>query len=204
MNRKYFYDTLRTSLFKGKISEEQFEGMEAILNEYGKRKWTDLRKLAYIFATVFHETAGTMQPIEEFGKGKGKSYGQKLKMGGGPGKRIPYVLPDKIYFGRGHVQTTWYENYERLTKAAKAGGYDWDFLNKPELLLQMEPSVWATFHGMEAGIYTGKKLSDYFFGSFADYFNARKIINGLDKAKEIERYAKLFAQGFLPSAITHQ
>lgn len=198
MDRKYFYDHVRTALFSGSISAKQCEGIEAILNEAEKRE-TDLRPLSYILATIFHESGHTMQPVEEIGKGRGKAYGSKFKMGSGPGKRIAYTTPDKIYYGRGLVQVTWLENYEKLTKPALAAGKDWDFLNHPELLLTMEPSVWAAFHGMETGLYTGKKLADYFRGSVADYFNARKIINGLDCASKIEGYAKLFFAAFLPA-----
>src|SRR5689334_1254801 len=100
MDRKTFYDTIRPSLFKGTLTDKQVEGMEAIFDEWEKQALTDTRWLAYILATAFHETARTMQPIEEFGKGKGRDYGKKLKMGGGPGKRIPYITPDKIYYGR--------------------------------------------------------------------------------------------------------
>lgn len=43
--------------------------------------------------------------------------------------------------------------------------------------------------GMEAGRFTGKKLSDYLPG---DYVNARRIINGTDKAEQIAGYARQF------------
>lgn len=192
LNRKHFFDTVRDTLFDGAMSQGQVYGMEAILREWEAQQLTDLRWLGYIMATAYHETAQTMQPIAEYGKGKKYDYGKKLKMVGGPGKRIPYTLPDKLYYGRGHTQNTWYENYERLTKAAKTLGKDWDFLNNPELLLQMEPSIWATFFAMQVGLYTGKKLKDYFNETKEDWVNARKIINGTDKAELIAGYGKKF------------
>lgn len=192
LDRKHFFDTVRESLFDGAMSQGQVHGMEAILREWEAQQLTDLRWLGYILATAYHETARTMQPIEEFGKGKNYDYGKKLKMGKGPGKRIAYTTPDKIYFGRGHTQNTWFEIYERLTKAAKTIGKDWDFLNNPELLLQMEPSIWATFFAMQAGLYTGKKLKSYFNDKIEDWVNARRIINGLDKAELIAGYGKKF------------
>jgi len=138
-----------------------------------------------------------MQPVAEYGKGKGHDYGKKLKMGGGPGKRIAYETPDKIYYGRGHTQNTWYENYQRLTKAASTQGKPWDFLNDPDLLLQTGPSIWATFFAMRVGLYTGKKLANYFneltpVVTDRLWINARKIINGLDCAEKIADYAKIF------------
>lgn len=192
INRKHLFDSIRASLFGGTFSQEQVEGIDAIIDRWEASGLTDLRWLAYILGTTYHETAKTMQPIEEFGKGKGRDYGKKLKMGAGPGKRIPYTLPDKLYFGRGHTQNTWYENYQRLTKGAKVQGKDWDFLNNPELLLQMEPSIWATYFAMQVGLYTGKKLADYFNDKKEDWVNARKIINGLDKAEAIGEFGRKF------------
>lgn len=198
--RKYFFDAVRTPLFSGALTQSQVWGMETILLEWDMQQLTDLRWLAYILATTYHETAKkvngvftrTMQPVEESGHGAGNDYGKKLKQGGGPGKRIAYEIPDKIFYGRGHTQNTWYENYQRLTQGAKIQGRDWDFLNNPELLLQMEPSIWATFFAMRTGLYTGKKLSNYFNEKVEDWVNARKIVNGLDCAEKIAEYAKIF------------
>lgn len=192
INRKHFFDTVRDSLFNGAMNQGQVYGMEAILREWEAQQLTDLRWLGYILATAYHETAKTMQPIAEYRKGKNYDYGKKLKMGGGPGKRIPYTLPDKLYYGRGHTQNTWYENYDRLSKGAKTLGKDWDFLNNPDLLLQMEPSIWATYFAMQVGLYTGKKLKDYFNDKKEDWVNARRIINGTDKADLIAGYGKKF------------
>lgn len=192
IERKYFFDTIRESLFSGAMNQGQVHGMEAILREWEAQGLTDLRWLAYILGTAYHETAKTMQPIEEYGRGKGHDYGKKLKYGKGPGKRIPYTMPDKIYYGRGHTQNTWFEIYEALTKAAKKHPREWDFLNEPELLLQMESSIWAMFYAMRTGLYTGKKLADYFEVDTEDWVNARRIINGVDCAVIIAGYAKEF------------
>ena len=74
INKESFYKKIRVSLFD-KLTQPQVEGMGAILNEWDRGKDEDLRNLAYMLATVYHETARTMQPIEEFGKGKGRDYG---------------------------------------------------------------------------------------------------------------------------------
>lgn len=192
MNAKIFFDSIRHNVFGGKLLQSQVDGINAILSEWERQGRFDLRWLAYILATTYHETARTMEPIEEYGKGKNYDYGKKLKMGKGPGKRIPYTEPDKLYYGRGPVQVTWYENYERLTKAASKFDKGWDFLNNPELLLEMEPSIWATFYGMRTGLFTGRKLSEFFNDDKTDWVNARKIINGLDKAEGIAAIAKDF------------
>ena len=46
--------------------------------------------------------------------------------------------------------------------------------------------------GMINGIFTGRKLSNYITDVSKDFFNARKIINGLDKAELIASYAEKF------------
>lgn len=187
MNTKSFYDSIRTTLFKGSISAKQFQGIEAILNEYNRLCVNDLRKLAYILATVYHETAKTFQPIEEYGKGRNYDYGKKLKM-----SRQPYTTPDKLYYGRGFVQLTWYENYKNMGRILGL-----PLLEQPELLLTMDVSVKVLFEGMlkgksTFGDFTGKSLENYFTASITDPVNARKIINGLDEAQTIAGYYRLF------------
>lgn len=178
IDRHKFYTIFKAKF--GKFTQSQVDGFNAIFDEWENQKLSDVRQLAYILATVWHETARTMQPIEEIGKGKGKPYGKKLDFG-----NVPYTAPDKLYYGRGHTQNTWRTIYLKLTTAAKKQGKNWDFLNNPELLLQMQPSIWATFFGMITGLYTGRKLSQYFNATVCDPKNARRIINGLDCADKI-------------------
>lgn len=187
INRKHFFDTVRENLFKGTFSQGQVEGMDAILDRWEASGLTDLRWLAYMLATTYHETAKTMQPIEEYGKGKGYRYGKKIKRSG-----IPYKTPDKIYYGRGYVQLTWYENYETMGRLLGA-----DLLNNPELALNPNIASQIMFEGMTKGNshfgdFTGKSLENYFNDKKEDWVNARKIINGLDKAELIAGYGKKF------------
>jgi len=168
-----------SSSFSGSISSKQFEGIEAIINGYNKRCINDLRKLAYALSTVYHETAKTMQAISEYGKGKNYDYGKKLKM-----SRKPYSLPNQIFYGRGYPQLTWYENYDNMGKQLGL-----DLLNNPDLMLKLDVSVDALFIGMSKGMFTGKKLSEYFTPDKTDWVNARRIINGTDAAERIAGYA---------------
>ena len=180
INKESFYKKLRLSLF-GKLTQPQVEGMEAILNAWDKGKDQDLRNLAYMLATVYHETAKTMQPIEEYGKGKGRPYGFKIKL-----SRKTYEKPEKLYYGRGFVQLTWYENYQLASKKLKC-----DLLNYPELALQLDRATDILFKGMYEGWFTGRKLRDY-IGVKTDFVGARRIINGTDKASLIASYANSF------------
>lgn len=198
INKKLFYDTVRRDLFGGKLSQSQVQGLDTILNAYESEfSHIGFDCLAYVLATTFHETARTMQPIEEYGKGAKKDYGKfafdKLgwkhgwKMGDGHGKRKAYYKPLNLYYGRGFVQLTWYENYE---KAGDVLGID--LLNNPSLALDLEIATKILFHGMIDGWFTTRKLSQFISKSKIDFFNARQIINGKDKALTIEGYAKKF------------
>lgn len=186
---KEFYDDVRP-LFGGHFSQSQVDGIEAILTAIENAAITDERKTAYILATIFHECAKTMQPITEFGKGAGRDYGKKLKMGGGPGKRIPYNTPDELYYGRGYVQLTWYENYENMGRLLHV-----DLLNNPELALEPTIAAAIMIKGMTGGLFTGRSLGEFITNDHTDWVNARKIINGLDHAELIAGYAQTFHKG---------
>lgn len=187
INRDGFYWSIRGGLFKTGLKQKQVEGINAILDRWEASGLTDLRWLAYMLATTYHETAKTMQPIEEYGKGQGYRYGKKIKRSG-----IPYTLPDKLYYGRGYVQLTWYENYETMGRLLGL-----DLLNNPELALHPNIASQIMFEGMTKGNsnfgdFTGKSLEHYFNDKKEDWVNARRIINGTDKAELIAGYGRKF------------
>ena len=175
MNRRSFYDQARGSLFGGQLNQSQVEGMETILDEAESRAGFDQRWLAYILATAFHETARTMQPIREYGKGKGRKYG------------VPDPQTVQVYYGRGLVQLTWKDNYKKM--GAKLGV---DLVHNPDLALNDEIATKICFQGMIAGDFTGVGLGKYFTASCSDWVNARRIINGTDRATMIAEYGKKF------------
>lgn len=180
INRKNFYDGVRQSLFGGKLLQSQVAGMEAILREWEARPLTDLRWLAYMLATTYHETARTMQPIEEYGKGKGRSYG-KID------PRTGYA-----YYGRGFVQLTWKTNYKKMGDLLGL-----DLVKNPKLALREDVATMIMFEGMLTaesfrGDFTGRSLEQYFNSKTDDPVNARRIINGLDKAQMIAGYHHKF------------
>lgn len=174
---------ISATLFDGKIKNNEIEGIKSYINAYFSFKekgyYIPLSYLSYILATVYHETDKHMQPIREYGKGKGKLYGQ------------PDPDTGLVYYGRGDVQVTWKSNYEKLSKMLfnKEGGRGIDLVNNPDLLLDPFYSTQATILGMVTGLYTGKKLRDYLWGENPDYYDARRIINGTDAAALITDYA---------------
>lgn len=124
-------------------------------------------QLAYVLATTYHESGHTMKPVREMG---GETYLKSKKY-------YPYV-------GMGYVQLTWRKNYEFVSK--KLGI---DFVANPRLLLDSKYAVPILVSGMKEGWFTGKKLSDYITLQKSDFVNARRIINGIDKADLIASYA---------------
>ena len=177
IDRGIFFIQIR-SLF-GRMSQSQVEGLNSLLDAVGGCL---INEAAYMLATAYHETAHTMQPIEEYGKGRGRDYGKRLKM-----SRKPYSDTLPIYYGRGYVQLTWYENYDKAGRLLKL-----DLLRQPELALQADVAAKIMREGMIEGWFTGKKLGEYIGLRTAEYVSARRIINGMDKAQFIAGYAVVF------------
>jgi len=183
MNRQLFFQEINQSLFRGKLNDRQREGILRKLAAFDKFEVTDDRWRAYMLATSYHETAQTMMPIEEWGRGNGKPYGRKIKLNG-----RPYTGPDQIYYGRGDVQLTWYENYERMGELMNL-----PLLEQPELALDPDISSQILVEGMilgksNRGDFTGLSLENYFNTQRDDPFGARRIVNGLDNARTIAGY----------------
>lgn len=176
INKDHFFTSVRESF--GPLKQSQVDGFNALLDG----STVTIPQLAYCLATAWHETAATMQPIEEYGKGKSRPYGGKVKQSG-----KPYSDTEAIFYGRGFVQLTWYENYD---KAGKKLGKD--FMHNPAAVMDLGTAVQVMFLGMTEGWFTGKKLANYINDSKQDFVNARRIINGTDKADLIAGYASKF------------
>lgn len=176
INRTFFFDQVRSRLFGGKLNQSQVSGLLAIL-DYWEDHYAahDDRWLAYALATAYHETDRTMQAIEEYGKGRGRSYGK------------PDPVTKQVYYGRGLVQLTWKYNYQAMQDV-----FGESLVNSPGLALNLPLAVKIMFYGMERGSFTGKKFADYFNDKREDWVNARRIINGRDKANLIAEYGKKF------------
>ena len=150
---------------------------------------TDRRKLAYCLATFKWETAHTMRPIDE--KGGDAYFNKRYGPGTGPGKNVGNTQPGDgaRFHGRGYVQLTGRANY---VKAKKLTGVD--LLTNPDRAKEPELAYQIAIQGMTDGWFTGKKLSNYFFADTADYYNARRMINIVDKAQEIADIARGFSE----------
>ncbi len=177
----------------GKLKQSQVDGLESLLTGIeNDADITDLRWAAYMFATVKHECDNTWHPIEEYGKGKGRPYGKPVTVTNEQGQPVSVV-----YYGRGYVQLTWHTNYLKVGQELGLGN---QLEIHPEKALDPETAYRIMSLGMRTGIFTTKKLSDYINATKCDYVNARRIINGLDKARNIAEYAQDF-EGFLKASL---
>lgn len=164
------WDIIRKELYNDKMNQSQVDGINCLLTEFDVQKVTDKRRQAYVLATVYHETAKKMQPVKEFGS-------------------QAYLMSKAYYpyYGRDLCQTTWKVNYEKVKKFTGI-----DVVTNPDLIGQQPLAAKVCVKFMTSGWYTTKKLSDYFNDTKEDWINARRIINGTDKAQDIANYAVIF------------
>ena len=194
INRKFFFDYVRSHLFAGKLAAKQVAGMNFILDVWeASHADKDDRWLAYALGTTFHETAFTMQPIKEFG---GDAYFRKRYDINGSKPSVAKMLGNTkpgdgvMFHGRGYVQLTGRRNYTLMQKAF--GGDLTSNRQAADGALEPKLAAKIMFKGMEEGVFCGKKFKDYFSGAKEDWVNARRMINGLDHAAKIGGYAKDF------------
>lgn len=191
-----FWDVLRrTNILGPVLTKEEVSGTEYTLAAMAGR--FPLSWATYTLATEYHETAATMAPILERG---GASYFRRMYdiQGDRPAKarELGNLAPGDgaKYAGRGEIQTTGKNNYIRAQKELAKVGIIVDLVNHPEHILRQDASTMAMILGMRDGWYTGKALRDYIPAKATrqHYINARRIVNGTDRAADIADIALVF------------
>lgn len=136
-----------------------------IVSECLKRGAT-LQQAAYILATARWETAHTMKPVQE-----------AFWLSDAWRRKNLRYYP---WHGRGYVQLTWQRNYVFAGKKL-----DRDLTTDPEAV--MEPTIAAEILvvGSLDGWFTSHNLRQHVNASKTDYVQARRVINGTDKAAPI-------------------
>lgn len=191
IDRGRFFAGVRP-LFGGSMSQGQVDGLNFILGAWESGPDLDSRWLAYALGTAFHETARTMQPVKEVG---GPAYFRRMYDPGSTDPRRAALARANgqrpgdgvIFYGRGYVQLTWRPNYLRAGQRIGV-----DLIANPDLACDPLIAARVMFAGMREGWFTGKKFADYFIPQREDWINARRIINGVDKAADIAGYARGF------------
>ena len=167
--------------FKESLSQSQVDGLKDLLNRLERDHLLseEVRWMAYFLATVKHECANRWHPIEEFASGQ--AYEGRADLGNiHPGDGVKFK-------GRGYVQITGRANYRKFTKRLNV-----DLLAQPKLALRPDVSYAIASEGMRFGLFTGKDLDDYINEDHTNYRQARRIINGLDRADMLAGYAVKF------------
>lgn len=188
-----FFAHVRTELFGGHLTAGQVAGINAILAAWGLYGDNDNEKLAYCLATPKLETDDTMAPIHEYGP---VSYFAKYEPGTPIGARLGNTQRGDgfRYRGRGLCQITGRANYARVGKLIGA-----DLIGNPDLALNLTIAARILVQGSMLGWFTGKRLGAYIDGideadsaDLKEYVQARRVINGQDKAELIGGYAVKF------------
>jgi putative chitinase len=204
MNRQFFFDEVRDHLFAGVIKQGQVDGMDAILDEWDTgHSGDDDRWLAYMLATAYHETGRAMAPVEEnlnYSAARLRvvfpsrfNAAQAAAYAGQPVRIANRAYASKLgngneasgdgwkYRGRGLVQITGKSNYAKFGVSGT-----------PDDAMNNIKTVEILFNGMIRGLFTGKKLGDYFNPTKEDWKNAREIILPGNLEAEIAKYAQAF------------
>ncbi len=153
------------------------QGTQDAIIEECKRQGLNLKpQIAYVLATVQHETNNTYMPVKEayyLGPQRAEPYRKKLS-----------YFP---YYGRGYAQLTHNYNYHKYSKILKQ-----DFLTDPDNVLDPVMSLFILVHGMMNGAFTAKRLDNYVNHQKTDFLEARRVINGKDKAQHIADLAQIW------------
>jgi predicted chitinase len=188
---KAFFDAVREPLFSGALTTSQVARMNAIASAWQTYGDGDLDKLAYIFGTAHHETGRFVHMREIWGPTSAQSrYEGRADLGNnraGDGKK---------FMGRGFVQITGRRNYTDWSDRLNL-----DLVANPARAEDAAIAAQILVRGMMLGTFTGRKLADYVGGGNVDFTNARRIVNGTDKAKAIAAYADLYRKALTGAAI---
>ncbi len=191
-----FFASVRKSLFGGTVPQSAIDTMNTLASAWTDAKATSLDQLAYVLATDFNELGSDMKSKEEsfaysakrmleVWPHKFKSLADAQTYVGHPEKLANHVYAGIIgngneasgdgyrFRGRGPSQLTGRANYSNFSQILGV-----DLVANPDQV--MDPAIGAKvlIMGMIDGLFTGKKLSDYFTASKQDATHARAIVNG--------------------------
>lgn len=121
----------------------------------------DPRHIAYMLATAEHETRDFTAPEEDYGR----SQARKLGYSGG-----------ENYYGRGYVHLTHDYNYRQFDELL---GMDGELVRNPHRATDPEIAAKILVIGMRDGLFTGRRLDQYINEDTQDYYNARRVVNGI-------------------------
>lgn len=172
-----FQSAVAQTLYYGSLPDWQLTPLNMIYSE-AKARHRSVYDTAYAMATGHHET-GRWRYLEEIGHGSGRPYGIPINLKAG--KTV-------TYHGRGWVHITWLGNYARFVLPLGM-----DIVSNPDLVLEPRVACFIMWEGMVHGMFTGHSFNTHTDeNGVLNYKEARRIINGTDKASLIAEYAEKF------------
>lgn len=194
---RLFFDSLRHGLLGPTLDDSEVSGCNAILDAM---EGAPLAYAAYALGTAFLETAGTMQPVKEanwLSEAAANRYFFRMYDIAGARPSVAKALGnncagDGIKFcGRGYPQMTGRRNYQLASD--KLGV---DLIGNPDLAMRPDVAAKIMRRGMADGWFTGKSFKSYLpasgRGSREQFRQARRIINGQDRAADVAGFALAF------------
>ena len=152
-----------------------FNKDESLLINEAKNQGASNTQIAYILGTAKHES-DNFNTMTEYASGSDYEGRQDLgNTQAGDGTK---------YKGAGYVQITGRNNYDKYSKLTGL-----DLIGNPNLAKDPKTSAFITVNGILNGGFTGVKLSNYVNDNKTDFINARRTVNGTDKAQLIANYA---------------
>ena len=158
--------------FKTTLTRAQGDAWRYIAAECDALAITDERQVAYILGTVWNECR--FKSIPE----------RRAKPSTGVWKLQERYWHTGFY-GRGYSQLTWLKNYRKFSPIVGR-----DLVKHPDDVLLPEIGAKILVQGMWFGMFSGKKLKDYFLPQGVEWIKARRIVNGNFQADRVATSAK--------------
>lgn len=196
IDRARFFAYLRSGkapMFGKSLSAGQVRGIEGILDAFAITGDGRDKTLAYGLATARREVGSGMVPVRE-GFKKTDAEARAYVLRHYPNK---YGRPDgawgHVYYGRGIVQLTWLENYEKEGIA-----------DDPDRALEPKFAAELLFEGLLDGRWNGKGKGLAFYLPTKgpdDLKNARRTVNITDHWEEIAGFYRQFMAAIVASRL---
>ena len=119
-------------------------------------------QITYVLATTQWETNQTFEPVRE-------AYWLSENWRKNNLRYYPF-------YGRGFVQLTWKNNYEKYSRILGV-----DMASDPDIAMRPNVALFVLVHGFKTGTFTGRKITDYIDETKTEFVRARRCINGADK-----------------------
>ncbi len=102
--------------------------------------------------------------------------------------------------GRGYVQVTGRNNYQDWTNRLQPDNAAINLVAHPEQATNPQTAARILAQGMMQGTFTGRALPDYVNDTATDFANARRVVNGTDRAATFAATAQIY-QSTLQNAV---